>query len=319
MRALWISWERHRRSRELSRDLGIDLIEIVARGPVCVRYPILLLRTLTCLARRRPDVLFIQCPSVVLAAWVLLLKTVGRFQVVADLHNEAVEPFINGFRGYRALLRSIQRGADLNIVTNEPLGDIVRAAGGRVFVLADKVPAWQAAPGRGRGGAELVVFVCTYAPDEPYREVIEAARLLGPSVSVHITGDPRSAVLPDLPPNVTLTGHLPESSYLTLLGEADVVVDLTGMDNCLVCGAYEAVALEKPLVTSDTAALRAYFRSGTVYSRHDAASLAAAIRSALDDRVRLRQAMKFLKTALSRAWTARRNDLAARIGRGEVR
>jgi glycosyltransferase involved in cell wall biosynthesis len=316
---IWITWEHHRRTRELSHDLGIELIEILAEGPALVRYPVLLLQTMFWLARRRPMVLFIQCPSVILAVWALMLKAVGRFQVIADLHNEAVEPFIYGFRGYRRLLRWIQRRADLNIVTNRALANTVRASGGRVFVLADRIPALHAPARTSRTTGALAVFICTYAPDEPYRDVIEAARLLGPNVSVSITGDPRRAALPELPPNVTITGHLSESDYVALLNDADALIDLTDMENCLVCGAYEAVALEKPLVTSDTAALRTYFRRGAVFARHDPRSLADAIALALRDKLRLERDMQRLKRELSADWVSRRNDLARLVLKGEVR
>ena len=317
--AVWVTWERHRRTRELASDLGITLIELVARGNALRRYPVLLLRTLAAIVRTRPTRVFVQCPSIVLTAWVLVLKTFGRFQTIADLHNEAVEPFIHGFPGYRALLRWIHRRADLNIVTNGALAEIVRASGGRAAVLPDKIPAIHGSASPGRPDARLVVFVCTYAPDEPYTAVIEAARLLGPHVAVHITGNPGRTVLPRLPQNVTLTGYLSEARYLELLAQADVIVDLTAMENCLVCGAYEAAALGKPLVTSDTAALRAYFHRGTVYARHDPESLAEAISVALRDNAELGDAMDQLRTELAADWTAQRNALAARVAQGEVR
>jgi cell division protein FtsL len=69
-----------------------------------------------------------------------------------------------------------------------------------------------------------------------------------------------------------------------------------------VCGAYEAVALEKPLVTSDTMVLRDYFRLGTVYTEHDSRSLAAAITNALAHKDRLAAEMKTLRLELACAW-----------------
>ena len=318
-RSLWVSWERHRRTREISRDLSIPLLEIVTGSPPILRYPVLFVRTAAALARHRPTWLFVQCPSIFLAMWVLVLKPIFRFRVAVDLHNEAVEPFINQMAWYRALLRWIHRRADFGIVTNEPLARIVRAHGGQTFVLPDKVPVFKVPKRSARTTGDLVVFVCTYAPDEPYTAVIEAARLLGPAVTVRITGKPGRAVLPSLPSNVTLTGYLSEATYLELLHDADVIVDLTAMDNCLVCGAYEAAALGKPLVTSDTAALRAYFSSGTVYTQHDPESLAEAIARALQEKRELARDMTRLGTQLTRAWNEQRDVLAARLARGEVR
>lgn len=88
-----------------------------------------------------------------------------------------------------------------------------------------------------------------------------------------------------------------------------MVVDLTAIEDCLVCGAYEAVALGRPLVTSDTAALRDYFRLGTVYTRHDSQSLAAAMTHALAHRTRLASEMQTLKPDLIAAWTQQRDAL----------
>ena len=95
-----------------------------------------------------------------------------------------------------------------------------------------------------------------------------------------------------------------------------MIVDLTAIEDCLVCGAYEAVALGRPLVTSDTAALRQYFRRGTVYSRHDHASLAAAITYDLTHRERLAGEMQSLKPDLIAEWTEQREALHGRLRQG---
>jgi glycosyltransferase involved in cell wall biosynthesis len=301
--AVWITWQRHRRTRELCEAFALELCELTFSGPRFLRYPVVLFQTAARLLRARQEVVFIQCPSVVLGVWAGLLKQLVGFTLVADLHNEAVEPYNYTFAGYRWLLKWIARVADVSIVTNEPLANVVAANGGNAFVLPDKVPALAAAPRQDGDGAPHVVFVCTYAPDEPYLEVIEAAGRLDPEVTVHITGNP--ARLPEgvkLPGNVRLTGFLPEGEYEALLRDADVIVDLTRMDNCLVCGAYEAVAVERPLVTSDTKALRAYFNRGTVYSDHTPESLAAAINLGLEARALLTVEMRELKAELDRRW-----------------
>ena len=304
MKAIWISWERHRRTRELSGALGTELFEIISSLPAGAKQAALVWRTAACLARQRPDLVVVQCPSFVLGLLAGLLKYVLGYTLVADLHNEAVRPFNYSFPGYLAMLRFVQRAADLCLVSNATLKAIVEQAGGRALVLPDKLPELGDAGqlDHERPGTH-VVFICTYAPDEPYREVIEAARRLGPSVTTHITGNPRD-LQPSLdpPPWVHLTGYLPDEDYLRLLSDADVVIDLTAMEDCLVCGAYEAVALEKPLVTSDTVALREYFRLGTVYTRHDSVSLAGAIADALAHKARLSREMRTLKEQLARSW-----------------
>jgi glycosyltransferase involved in cell wall biosynthesis len=292
-----VTWERHRRTQELSGDLRASLFEITSGLPRLGRYAVLLARTAMCLFRTAPDVLIVQCPSIVLGLWALALRPVFGYRLIADLHNEAVKPYIVSSRVYERLLRVIHRAADLCLVSNPNLAPVIERAGGKAFVLPDKLPQLHpvatAAP-----ATPSVVFVCTYSRDEPFLEVIEAARALDPAVTLFVTGRYRGKEPLSVPGNVRLTGFLPEDAYVALLGSADVIVDLTAIEDCLVCGAYEAVALGRPLVTSDTAALRGYFRQGTVYSRHDSVSLADAITYALAHRDRLAAEMRDLKPDL---------------------
>jgi glycosyltransferase involved in cell wall biosynthesis len=307
-RPIWVTWETHRRTSELSRDLGTQLVEITSGLPRLGRYTVLLVRTVASLIRHTPDVLIVQCPSIVLGLLAVGLKPLFGYTLVADLHNEAVKPYIVSSRLYERLLRVIHRAADLCIVTNPYLTPVIAASGGRTFVLPDKLPDLPPASTTTHSPSR-VVFVCTYSRDEPYLEVIEAARTLDPSVTVFITGRYRGKQPLAVPDNVRLTGFLPEAEYVDLLSSADVVVDLTAIEDCLVCGAYEAVALGRPLVTSDTTALREYFSRGTVYARHDSASLAEAITTALAHRERLASEMQLLKPDLAAAWTQQRDAL----------
>src|SRR5919204_1769077 len=98
MKGVWISWEQHRRTRELVRALRIPLFELTCGSRGWRRYARGLVDTTRCLLRERPTHLFVQCPSVVLAAWAALWKPWLRFVLVVDLHNEAVAPYIHRSR-----------------------------------------------------------------------------------------------------------------------------------------------------------------------------------------------------------------------------
>ncbi len=301
----WLSWECHRRSRELARAIGAELRERSVNLPRFVKYPFLLSAAVVDLVWQKPRVLFVQCPSVVLAAWACLLKRVLRYRLVIDNHNEGVNPFNCTARWYRGLTAWIQRAADLNIVTNDALREIVERNGGRGYVLPDRIPDLPGFAGGEEVESDLVVFICTYAPDEPYVAVIEAARCLEGRARIHITGNHRgveAAVVRRAPENVRFTGFLSEEEYVRLLSSAAVIVDLTRMDDCLVCGAYEAVALGKPLVTSDTRALRSYFSKGTVYAGSDPESVARSIQRALERRDELAEEMRTLRRELEESW-----------------
>lgn len=317
--AIWITWERHRRTRELCESLGVELVELTCRLKSPLKYPYLLLKTVAALLRSRPRVLFVQCPSILLGVTVAALRCVFRYTLVADLHNEAVEPINSSTRLYHGAFALIRRAADVSIVSNDALKVIVDSTGGRGFVLPDRIPALPSAPSlsprRDSGESARVVFICTYAIDEPVVEMIEAARMVGPRMRMYVTGNrARFKGSVEVPAHVELTGFLSEAAYEQLLREADVVVDLTSLENCLVCGAYEAVALEKPLITSDTRALRQYFRLGAVYSTHEPRHLAESIRTALARRSELAAQMTELKRELTGAWARRRDELVMQLG-----
>jgi glycosyltransferase involved in cell wall biosynthesis len=307
---IWITWEQHRRTRELCRDLAVPLFEKQHRGPRLLSHPLLALWTLATLARRRPRGLLIQNPSIILAWWALLLRSIFRYQLVVDTHNASIELLESSSAFRRAAARRIIGGADLTIVTNEALAKRVEESCGRAFVLPDRLPAFPAIRPAELPGARNVVCVTRFAADEPFREIIEAARLVGSDVTVYMTGNWRRVRLPDpLPANLVLTGFIPDHEYLRLLAAADVVLDLTNRDDCLVCGAYEAVALGQPLVLSDTPALRAYFARGCVYTDHAPGNIASAVLRALDAAGPLRREMSDFRTYLHEDWQHARRRL----------
>src|SRR5688572_22575902 len=84
---LWISWEKHRRTRELAVDLDVPLVEMDLRLSRFLKHPYFLLRTFLTIVAKKPRTLIIQCPSVVLGVWASLLKKVFRYSLIVDSHN----------------------------------------------------------------------------------------------------------------------------------------------------------------------------------------------------------------------------------------
>ncbi|MDY6844707.1 MAG: glycosyltransferase [Thermodesulfobacteriota bacterium] len=306
MKKIWITWEKHRRTRELASVIpGIRLFELELDAPRFVRYPCLLLRTVTILVRERPGTVIIQNPSIVLAIFVVIIGRIANINIVVDSHNEGIMPFYPSLRWLIPIYALIQKWTDLTIVTNQELATIVRNNGGRPFVLADKIPTFRYPERITLKGENRLVFVCTFAKDEPYEEVIKAAELLDLSTTIYITGDSQkvSSDIPmQAPANVIFTGFLPDRDYINLLYSSDIIIDLTFMDNCLVCGAYEAVALGKPIILSDSEALRAYFFKGAVYTENTADGIAESIRSASENLKRLRKEILDLRAHIQIEW-----------------
>jgi glycosyltransferase involved in cell wall biosynthesis len=77
---------------------------------------------------------------------------------------------------------------------------------------------------------------------------------------------------------------------------------LTTADDNLVCGGYEAVAAGKPLILSDTHALRALFRRGAVFTNNESAAIARAINTALRRADALRSEIKELSREMQVDW-----------------
>ena len=96
-----------------------------------------------------------------------------------------------------------------------------------------------------------ITIVASFAPDEPIDEILDASRQM-PEIEFYITGPNNMTRLPTgrIPSNVTLTGMKDTSSYVSLLKEMDCLMVLTKRDKTLLAGAMEAMALEKPLITS---------------------------------------------------------------------
>ena len=112
------------------------------------------------------------------------------------------------------------------------------------------------------------------------------------------TGDPsyaRRGFRNSVPPNVYLTGFMPDDRYLALLRGADALLVLTREDHTMQRGGYEAVALEKPLITSDWPLLREVFSRGTVHVDNSAASIVAALRKVQESPGAFREDMLALK------------------------
>ncbi len=317
---LWVAWERHRRSRELASRLGVELRELLASSPYLLRVAALSARTLALLLRRRPRLLIVQNPSLVLTALAVAARPALGYALVVDRHSNfklgRLPSRAPKWRLFHALSRMTVRRADLTIVTNDHLADLVAAWGGRPFVLPDAVPSLDlATPGRPTR-RPTVVCVCSHGTDEPLAEVLAAARLARSRPMIQVTGDPRRAdpaLVASAPDNVSFTGFLPEPEYQSLLASSDAVLCLTTQPHTLLCGAYEAVAAGRPLIVSDQEVLVAYFRRGTVATANTAAGIAAAIDEAVERGDDLRREMAEFAPELKESWRRRFAELLDRL------
>ncbi|WP_203141135.1 glycosyltransferase [Marinobacter mangrovi] len=317
-RCIWLAWEGHTRSRSLASELEIPLHEIIIKGNKIKRYIISLYKTATVVKRYSPEIIFFQNPSIVLSVFLVLLRPFHKARLIMDTHNAGVYPLEGRNRILSWISYWLSRKVDLSIVTNEYLAKEVKRRRGSSYVLTDPIPKF---PKYSRSSNELpeevyVVLVCTWADDEPYMEVISAAKILEEyDVNIHITGKPPKHVLEmSKPKNVVLEGFVSHEEYLALISDATLLIDLTSRENCLVCGAYEAAAVGTPCIISETDISKKVFKDGYLYTSNSAADIARKIVIGLERNSELRKQLVSFKLEYSKNFSNKIKDLALLTG-----
>jgi glycosyltransferase involved in cell wall biosynthesis len=305
-KVIFVSWEDHRRTREICSALGIERHTLLTKARGLKRYLRLIPRTMLLLSQKRAHTVIVQNPSIVLNMVAVLARPFFSLRVFMDAHNEGVIPYLHPNALVRWVTRWLHKHCDYVIVTNKYLADIVVSNRGRPLVLPDRIPEPPAGsiPMPMRGPFN-VVLIATFVPSEPIAEVLDAAAQLGSEFQFYVTGNDRKmpahlrAAKPD---NVTLTGFLSEPQYWAALRDADLVVDLTYVANCLVCGGYEALAVGTPLILSRSAASIDLFAGAARYVDNSAAEIVLAIREARRHAADLRAQVLSVRERLALAW-----------------
>jgi len=296
---LWITWEAQRRNRTLSTLVNAKLYEFDIHLPRLLRYPVAIWKTLTCLVTEKPHVIFAQNPSIILTCLVVFYANLLSKKVVIDAHNAGLFPAEGKYRSLNWLASKLFRWTTITIVTNDELVKYIEKLKGKATAIPDPIPDIEPPPQvKPLQGTFNVLFICSWAEDEPFLEVLRAAAILDKDTCIYITGNSKGKEkqldIP-LPDNVVLTGHIADQEFNSLLFSCDTVMVLTTRENCLLCGAYEGVSAGKPLLLSNTSALRNHFSRGALYVENSADLIAVAIESASMRRSELGNEVKVLR------------------------
>ena len=159
-----------------------------------------------------------------------------------------------------------------------------------------------------------MLCVGRFAPDEPVREVLDAAALV-PEIDVALTGDP-SLCPPELrdhaPAHVRFLGFLDAAHYRQAVIDADAVLTLTTEPGSVMRAAYEAVYARRPLVVSDWPVGRALFPAA-VHVVHTPDALAEGLRRLVAEYPSLRASAESARRAQLERWNAQLAELTARL------
>lgn len=308
---LALTWLDHRRIRELCAGLGFELVVMTTPHRGMNRYLLLSGRTLALLWHRRPRVLIVQNPSLVLTLLVVLVRAVFGFRLIVDAHNAAIIPFVRPRWLIARVSRWLVGKADLTIVTNRQLADLVREQSGKPFVLPDRVPTPPPVSGARLGTQFTVALVAAFAADEPIDEVFEAVRET--DIVMYVTGDHRRMsrhIAKRVPKNVYFCGFLAETDYWALLSSVDGVVDLSRTSHCLVCGAYEALAVGKPMLLSRSVASMELFGSCALFTDNTPRDIRLALERLKDQSASLHTAAASTRRQLHDSWNALGQELS---------
>ncbi len=306
-RRVWISWETQRRSIELAKKFGCELYTIEYNG--IKRYPLSIIRTVSILIHEKPQILFVQNPSMILATLACICKIFMGFYLVVDRHTTFLldRDYKNTFRIrlFKVLHHCTTRYADLTIVTNKFLADIVSKIGGNPFILPDVIPHLSETNKVALKGRHNILMISSFGIDEPVQEILQAMkRFSEEEVILYITGNYNKLneeVVKNTPVNVIFTGFLDEQDYINMLFSVDAIIVLTTADACMLCGCYEATSVGKPLITSNKDVLRDYF-SEAVFVDNTESGIAEGIKTIIEHINHYEEKMKWLRTRLIAQW-----------------
>ena len=261
-----------------------------------VKYVLQTVKTCWVLLKERPKGVLVASPPVVAPLVVWFGSLIFRYKYVVDAHSGTFQH--TRWSWSLPLQKFLARRASATLVTNEHMAEQVRGWGARAHLVQDLALNLNPHGPAATRGEFHVVFICTFSVDEPVDAVVEAARML-PDVAFSFTGDPSYAAREfkmQLPPNVHLTGFIPDDDYLALLRGADAILVLTKEDHTMQRGGYEAMALEKPLITSRWPLLQQVFSKGTVHVNNSAQEIVGAVQRIRDNPKLYRQSMAVLRS-----------------------
>ncbi len=266
IKKIWITWETQRRSIELAKQFDCKLYIIEYSG--LFRYVFSILKTLIICIKYKPEILFVQNPSMVLSFVACIYKLLTRTTLIVDRHSTFFHE--KGKRGilsdtiFNLLNWFTIHYSTLTIVTNTFLAEIVKSLGGHPFVLPDKLPSFSCTKKIDLKGSVNILYIASFQSDEPLEEVIQAMKLITTNnIHLYITGNYillDDVLIANAPQNLEFTGFLEEEEFVNMLFSVDIIIVLTKLDYCMLCGCYEAVAAEKPLITSKKKVLMDYFK-----------------------------------------------------------
>ncbi len=276
-KSIWITWHEHRRTKSLAQCLSVP-ISCRDKKTLLNRHILGFFWALIVLFIKKPKIIFLQHSYFLLLACVMYKKIhlFSNIIIINDCHNKALKKTVRGV--FNAPFRRLKifgfSSCDLLIVTNKSLLCFAEKLNSSVAILRDPIPILNLSNNKHIDDNPYVLFINSFDIDEPIDFIFEASEAICQNLDldVVISGNYNKVVVPNNILNnsrIHLPGFMPENEYLSRLKKSLVTVVLTNDEDCLVCGAYEAISANRPLLLSDTSALRTCFGNYAFFSVHD--------------------------------------------------
>lgn len=308
---VWIAWERQRRSLVLSKEFECELFIYEKRHHYkVVRYIMASISTISFVLRKKPKVVFVQNPSMILTVLLCWARKIFGYKIVVDRHSNFMfgreNKFLYGF--FKLCSEYTIKNADLTIVTNKELKEkFIDRVGGKGAVLPDMIPDMNSYTfKRKKVSKKTVFFITSFSNDEPISEFFEAIDSLPEDYFFYVSGNYLKSknIWSPKGRNYLLTGFIEDSTFKSILNSVDAVMVFTKNEMTLTCGAYEGLSAGKPLILSNTKTIKEYFKAGSVYCDPNPYSIKSGILKCFDNYDQLKNEIDSLKEELNRSWRA---------------
>lgn len=318
---IWITWERQTRNRSASSYINVPLFEIIYpdKHPF-LRYVRSLLKTIKVLNKCNPKYVFAQNPSAVLSIVTISLKRIKKYKVIIDAHNSGIYGPEDRTSLIKRINKYIIRSVDAVIVTNDGLASYVESVGGNPIVLPDPLPKFNTELPSAQAiekKRKLKAFCITsWSMDEPYLNILDAASNFEKDIDFYFSGNfnkVKNELSDRLSNNINLLGFIDEEEFFNHLFTSDFCIDLTNRSDCMVCGAYESISAEKPIILSSTDVQKSYFSKGAIFCDNTSCGISDAITMMTSDTTKFKKEASELKREILERERNQKNVIIQKI------
>jgi glycosyltransferase involved in cell wall biosynthesis len=307
MDSVWITWHKSVRSRNLSKEFQVKLLEIEISNNILLRHVGSSIWTILVLIKYKPRTIYLQYSFMLLIiiSFYKLIKNHNVY-IICDCHTKALRRNAPGLLKYifMPIKRFSFKYVNIILISNNSLKkdvkNIIVLEDKYIYILPDKIPTIRYNKNL-KKEEKYCVYINSYAVDEPFHEIIIMAKIIKNDIKIYITGKIpkhlKKYILHHKDQNIIFTNYLEDSEYNDLIGNASCLLILTKEEDCLQCGAYEALSVNVPMVLTKTNALKNYFGDSATYTNNDPESIAEGIKISINKSSSIKLKMNDVKNA----------------------